>query len=103
MRTLTLALNGVYFDQIKDGAKVAEYRLQTPYWAKRLEGREYDRIVLTRGYPKSGDQSRRLVLPWRGFIKATITHPHFGPDPVDVYAIDVLGALSQPSAEEGGK
>lgn len=89
MRTLTLHLKGEYFDAIKAGTKSEEYRLFSPYWCRRLEGRHYDRIELTRGYPKSGDSARRLVLPWKGYRMATITHPHFGTDPVEVYAIDV--------------
>ena len=89
MGDLTLPLNGVYFDQIKAGTKVEEFRLRTPFWIKRLAGRTYDRIVLTRGYPKSDDHERRLVLPWRGLRETTVTHPHFGPDPVEVFAIRV--------------
>lgn len=89
MSDLTLPLNGVYFDQIKAGTKVEEFRLRTPFWTKRLAGRSYDRIILTRGYPKSDDHERRLVLPWRGLRETTITHPHFGPDPVEVFAISV--------------
>lgn len=89
MVDLHLALKGEYFDQIKAGTKTEEYRLFNYHWMIRLEDREYDRIVLTRGYPKRTDEARRLVLPWRGCTKKTITHPHFGPDPVLVYAIKV--------------
>lgn len=88
-RTLTLALKGIYFDQIVSGQKQEEFRLTSPYWTRRLEGREYDRIVLTRGYPPKGDQTRRIEIPWRGYRKTTLTHPHFGPHPVEVYAIRV--------------
>ncbi len=89
MSDLTLALNGVYYDQIKAGTKVEEFRLRTDYWRKRLVGRSYDRIVLTRGYPARDDHERRLVLPWRGYRETALTHPHFGPDPVEVFAIQV--------------
>ncbi|OZI26677.1 RNA-binding protein [Bordetella genomosp. 9] len=105
MADLTLSLKGEYFDAIKAGTKTEEYRLCTPYWKRRLtrqskyadslvEGsitveRCYDRIILTRGYPKRDDQERRLILPWRGYTIQTITHPHFGPEPVQVYAIEV--------------
>lgn len=89
MSTLTIPLKGEYFDQIKAGTKPEEYRLVTSYWRKRLEGRHYDRIVLTRGYPKTDDHERRLVKPWRGYIERTILHPHFGPEPVRVFAIRV--------------
>lgn len=90
MADLHLALKGEYFDAIKAGTKTEEFRLVTPYWRKRLVGRSYDRIVLTRGYPKRNDHERRLVLPWRWFSVKTIRHPHFGPDRVHVFAISVL-------------
>lgn len=89
MRTLTIPVKGIYFDQIKAGTKPYEYRLRTPYWSKRIVGRVYDRVVLTRGYPKATDAERRLELPWRGYDMQTITHPHFGPDSVRVFAIRV--------------
>lgn len=89
MADLHLALKGEYFDAIKAGTKTEEYRLVTPYWYRRLEGRAYGRIVLTRGYPSRDDQERRLVMPWRGCTLKTITHQHFGSDPVQVYAIKV--------------
>lgn len=88
-RILTLPVNGLYFDQIKSGEKVFEYRLRTAYWQKRIEGREYDQIVITRGYPKRDDNSRRLTRKWRGFHCDRITHQHFGDQEVDVYAIYV--------------
>lgn len=100
--TLTLPLNGVYFDQIASGEKLEEYRLATPYWDKRLWLRHYDRIVLTRGYPKGGgiEGQTRLTRKWKGYRKTTLEHPHFGPDPVDVFAIDVSTAAH--SHLEGG-
>lgn len=89
MRTLTLSLKREYFEAIRGGTKIEEYRLASPYWFKRLDGRTYDQIVLTLGYPKADDSTRRIVRPWRGWTLTRITHPHFGPDPVDVYAIRV--------------
>lgn len=88
-RVLHLALKGQYFDEIRNGAKIEEFRLCTPFWAKRLEGRAYDEIQLTRGYPPKSDTERRLSRPWRGWQRKVITHPHFGADPVEVYAIRV--------------
>jgi hypothetical protein len=89
MTTLFLPLKGEYFDQIKAGTKNEEFRLYTPYWQRRLEGKEFDRIILAKGYPKRDDHTRRLAKPWRGYQVKTITHPHFGDKPVQVYAIDV--------------
>ncbi|OLS48486.1 RNA-binding protein [Rhodovulum sulfidophilum] len=76
MATLHLPLKGAYFDQIKSGEKIEEYRLVTPFWTKRLEGRAYDRIELAKGYPPKGDTSRRITRLWRGARKTTITHSH---------------------------
>lgn len=88
---LTIPVNGVYFDQIAAGTKSEEYRLVTPFWVKRIEGRRYDRVVLTRGYPKGGgvEGITRLERPWGGYVRRVLTHPHFGPDPVEVFAINV--------------
>ena len=86
---LHLHLKAEYFDAIAAGAKPFEYRLVTPHWRKRLEGRKYDAIELAKGYPARDDAARRLRLPWRGFEVQTITHPHFGDDPVEVFAIHV--------------
>ena len=52
-------------------------------------GSDGPQIELMRGYPKRDWQDRFLNLPWRGGRVTTITHPHFGPDPVEVYAIKV--------------
>lgn len=89
MRTLHLPLKGIYFDQIKSGEKKQEFRAVSDHWAKRLEGREYDQICLTRGYPKKDDPERTLIRPWRGCKRTWINHPHFGPQDVEVFAIPV--------------
>ncbi len=89
-RVLHLPVKRVYFDQIKAGLKPEEFRLQNDYWKKRLEGRDYDEIHVKLGYPKAGDNSRILIFPWRGFVKKTIDHEHFG-GLAHVYAIKVDG------------
>jgi hypothetical protein len=89
MTTLTLHLKKQYFDAIADGIKIEEYRRITPYWKKRIEGKNYETITLLCGYPRRGDESKTLILPWRGYEPIGITHPHFGKFPVDVYAIRV--------------
>jgi len=91
-RTLTIPLKAGYFNAIKAGEKREEFRLRTPYWRRRLERMQPgDMLVLTLGYPDRSDANKRLTLPWRGMRETTITHPHFGPDPVEVFAIDVQG------------
>lgn len=89
MSTLVLPLKREYFEQIRAGTKPEEYRLDNPYWRKRLEGRHYDSIELRLGYPKAADAARRIRLPWRGYTMKTIQHPHFGLEPVRVFAIYV--------------
>jgi hypothetical protein len=98
MTDLFIPVNGIYFDQIRDGTKRDEYRRVGPYWDKRLRSRSYDRVVLTRGYPKGGgvEGVTRLTRQYYGWVVVRITHPHFGPEPVRVYAIDV----STPDAAE---
>lgn len=91
MSDLHLPLKREFFEAIKAGTKTKEYRLRTPYWSKRLKTRDYDCIVLTLGYPAAGDVERRLILPYLGYCEETITHPLFGPEPVEVFAIDVSG------------
>ena len=89
MADLVLPLKAEFFNAIKAGTKPEEYRLRNAYWRRRLEGRTFERIVLTLGYPKRGDTERRLVMPWRGLRVTTLQHPLFGPAPVEVYAIKV--------------
>jgi hypothetical protein len=88
MPDLHLNLKGIYFDDIKAERKQFEYRLRST-WEKRLAGKTFDRIWLKRGYPARGDSARIIERPWRGYEIQTITHPHFGPSPVEVIAIRV--------------
>ena len=89
MKVLQLAVNGEYFDAMKSGEKTEEYRLMNPYWGRRIFGRDYDRLVITRGYPKKDDLSKRIDIPYDGYEIKTITHKHFGDAPVKVFAIKV--------------
>jgi hypothetical protein len=89
---LILPVKRIYFGQMRDGTKTEEFRLTTDFWRRRLEGREYARVVITLGYPKRDDAARRLVFPWRGYTVKTLTHPHFGAHPVEVFAIAVRSA-----------
>lgn len=98
MRVLRLIMKGEYFDQIKAGEKPEEYRLRTPYWSKRLEGRHYDLVELSRGYAaRNGTLDNFLTLPFRGYAVKTITHKHFGQQPVSVFAIRLT-----PYGDNGG-
>lgn len=108
MVKLQLALKAEYFDAIRDGHKTEEYRLDNEFWQKRLIiggargvlARSFDAIILTKGYPKRGDPDRTMELPWQGWERKTIQHPHFGAEPVSVFAIRVSRAVLN---EEAGK
>lgn len=82
---LHLHVKTEYFNQIKSGEKKFEYRLANDYWYDRLFMRFYDAIVIYNAY-KPGDNNR-IERAWVGWSLETITHKHFGPDPVEVYAI----------------
>lgn len=84
---LHLHVKTVYFNQIRSGEKTTENRLVNAYWNKRLDGRQYDGVVIYNAY-KPGAENR-MAFPWRGFDLRTITHPHFGGLPVTVYAIRI--------------
>lgn len=89
MSNLQLAVCGEYFDAMKRGDKTEEYRLVTPFWSTRIIDRDYDRLIITKGYPRKDDDDRRIDVPYAGYEIKTITHPHFGTDPVQVFAIKV--------------
>ena len=91
MSDLHIHVKTEYFEAIKRGEKTEEYRLHNAYWCKRLvempsgKKREFDHVVIHNAY-KAGDDNR-LTFPWRGWTLKTITHPHFGPEPVTVFSI----------------
>ncbi len=60
MANLQLAVKSEYFDAMIRGEKTEEYRLCNDYWNKRIMFREYDRLIITKGYPKR-DVMRRAI------------------------------------------
>lgn len=91
-RTLVLPVVSLYFQQIKARTKTEEFRAMTPYWAKRIEGKEFDFVEITEGYPLANDKTRRIKRRWVGFsAREGLVHEHFKNVPTDVYAIDVTG------------
>lgn len=87
MTTLHLSVKAEYFLQMKECSKLYEYRLRNEYWTKRLVGRHYTEMSIKMGYPSKDDHEKILLRPYRGYEEQTITHPHFGDKPVDVFAI----------------
>ena len=60
---LQLNLHREFFAQIAARTKRIEYRDQTPYWRKRLEGRKYDVIQFRNGYATNAPV---MVVEFRG-------------------------------------
>lgn len=87
MSTLYLPVQRRWFEEIKAGSKTEEYREVTPFWMARLQGKTFDRIVITLGYPSKDNLARRLEFPWRGYTTKSIQHPHFGDRKLSVFAI----------------
>ena len=87
---LHLSLKRKWFEQIEAGIKPFEYRLNTPYWQKRIIGKTFDRIIFTWGYPKAGDLARRIEKPWLGYEMQTIISEEWGDKPQYVFAIRIV-------------
>ena len=86
MRDLVLHLKSQYFREVADGIKLREYRLAKPYWASRLVGKIYDRVLICDAFKRFSEDTV-IVFPWDGFERITIMHEEFGPCLVDVFAI----------------
>ena len=87
---IVLNLKREYFEAIQRGEKKEEYRIYNDYWKRRLIGREYENIEFRLGYPKRGDHARSIVRQYTGYTIKTITHRHFGCEPVEVFAIKIM-------------
>ena len=53
MKILHLVLKAKYFHRIYNQTKLTEYRDLTPYWSKRLEGKEFTHIKFQLAYSKN--------------------------------------------------
>jgi len=86
-KILHINLKTQYFNEIKQGTKVFEYRLKNDYWTKRLVNKEYDEIHLKLGYPKADDKNKIIIVPFLGYEVQKITHKEFGASAVEVFAL----------------
>lgn len=87
-KILTLNLERKYFEEIKKGKKIEEYREYKEYWKKRLE-HNFSEVHIKLGYPPKGDLKRTIKFKWNGYKIKDITHPHFKNKITIVYAIDL--------------
>ncbi|MBR6448407.1 MAG: hypothetical protein IKS96_00425 [Fibrobacter sp.] len=108
MATLTLPLKRKWFDMIKSGVKLEEYRECSEYWIARFQklcsyfeyfhaaphnnvmrscsGLNVDRLVFTLGYPKADDTERRLEFK-NPRIRIDEGKPEWGAEPGKIYFV----------------
>ena len=84
-RILHIHVRKEYFEQVKKGWKLEEYREIKKYWFKKLLDCEpYDLIYYYKGYTKE-----KLIFNYDGFNKKKIKHKEFGNKPTQVFAISL--------------
>lgn len=81
---LFIIIKKKYLEEIISGAKIEEYRIISPYWVKKLVGREYDKIIFQAGYKKT---CLRYEIKYSGYEIKNINHEFFGKEPISVFAI----------------
>lgn len=98
--TLTLSLKRKWFEMIRDGVKLEEYREIKPHWKNRFAFEpheenwknqdvyfyEFDKLVFTMGYPKADDTSRRLEFK-NPKIRFGEGRPEWGAEPGKIYFV----------------
>ena len=67
-RTLHLALEREWSDDIARGARHEELRKYKPYWTRRLEGRSFDVVKFRNGYAANAPE---MIVEYRGLERAS--------------------------------
>lgn len=100
MKTLTLPLKKKWFNMIRRGKKLEEYREIGKYWTKRLlknypeyyanhdlaRFKKFDKLVFTLGYPKADDTRRRLEFK-NPDVHVGTGRPEWGAEPGKPYFV----------------
>lgn len=100
MKTLTLPLKRKWFEMIRDGVKLEEYRDITDYWRSRFcekysngchllvenYRKKFDKLVFTLGYPKADDKEKRLEFN-SPKIRIDTGRPECGAEPGKKYFV----------------
>jgi len=89
MKDLILNVRERWFRDIESGIKTEEYRELKPYWAKRLEGKEYDRVIIKLGYPKKEDKGKQIIFPWNGYYIKHVISDEWNGEEKSVFAIQL--------------
>lgn len=91
-RVLYIPIERKWFEMIARGLKPWEYRAIKKHWRTRIEGREYDEVLLHCGY---GPDVPKMRLAWKGY-KIRKADPRYAPAEfknTDFYAIDVTSVI----------
>lgn len=97
MADLVIPVKTKWFNDIQSGDKLWEYRLYKEFWKKRLLNKTFDRVVITLGYPKKDDQSRRLYFKWNGYEIKKIQSEEFGQGKQQCFAINLSESIKRTS------
>jgi hypothetical protein len=89
---LILHVKKKYFDQIKSGEKIEEYRIKKPYWTARLENKRFDGVGIYHGYPTWHETcpDNYIEFNYCNIETRLINHPEFGSEDVMVYIIKLV-------------
>ncbi len=66
---LYLTLRRRWFDEIAAGTKTVEYREMTPYWQRRIVGRQYDEVHFRNGYRQDSPFMRVEYRGWKRTVR----------------------------------
>jgi hypothetical protein len=75
-QVLYLNLHREHFGKIAAGTKRTEFRERTPYWQRRIEGREFDVVQFRNGYATKAPEVAVEFLGVRRITKWG--RPHYG-------------------------
>lgn len=86
---LTLTLKRKWFNLIKNGVKLEEYREIKPYWSTRLLGKNYDTIIFKNGYSKNAPI---IICEYKG-LKVGNGNTNWGAENGVKYYVIKIGAI----------
>ncbi len=89
-KILHLTLKKKWFDMIRSGIKIEEYREIKPYWNKRLN-KKYDTICFRNGYSKD---SPRVFVELKGIMRSLGIVEWGAPPGQEVYILQ-LGKVQE--------
>jgi hypothetical protein len=87
MPDLTLVVKAEFFEAIRKGQKLEDYRVASEYWRKRIEKEGIERVKIRLGFPKEEHPWNTMTFKFNGFERKRIKTKTYGDS--EVYAIDL--------------